>query len=54
MLIKALLPLIAALKYQCDGYEGRYFGRQTALVYKSCKEELNRPQSTEKVAEKAD
>lgn len=54
MFIKALLPLIAALKYQCDGYDGRHFGRQMALAYKNCKEELNRTQEPLRAAERAD
>jgi|GEM_PF-3135403 len=44
MFIKALLPLIAVLKYKCDNHEGEYFGQQIAQVYKSCKEEINLPQ----------
>lgn len=53
MLIKALLPLIAALKYKCDNHEGEYFGQQVAQVYKACKEEIKRPQPQAKAGEKA-
>lgn len=54
MFIKALLPLIAILKFKCDGHEGKYFGKQIAQVYKACKEEINPPQNSLTVAEKTD
>lgn len=54
MFIKALLPLIAALKYKCDNHDGEYFGKQVAQVYKGCKKEISFPQSPAKVAEKVD
>ena len=54
MLIKALLPLIAVLKFKCDGMQGQHFGKEVAQVYKACKEEINLPQNSLKVAEKAD
>ena len=44
MLIKALLPLIAALKFKHDGHEGKYLGKQIAQTYMACKKELSPPQ----------
>ena len=43
MIIKALLPLIAAIKYKLEHVSGEQFGEQMAQVYKACKEELSRP-----------
>ena len=40
MIIKALLPLIAVLKFKYDGLQGQHFGKEVAQVYKACKEEL--------------
>lgn len=54
MFIKALLPLIAVFKYKYDGLDGKCFGKQIAQVYKGCKEEINSPQSSAKVASKVD
>jgi len=51
MFIKALLPLIAALKYKCDNHEGEYFGQQIAQVYKACKKEINLPQKQVEAAQ---
>ena len=41
MFIKALLPLIAAIKYKLDHVCGEQFGEQIAQVYKACKIYLN-------------
>lgn len=43
MLIKALLPLIAALKFKDNGHRGEHFGQEIANVYKACKAEISRP-----------
>lgn len=43
MFIKALLPLIAALKFKYDHSNGEVFGKQIAQAYKACKEEVNSP-----------
>jgi len=43
VIIKALLPLIAAIKYKLEHVSGEQFGEQMAQVYKACKEELSRP-----------
>ncbi len=40
MFIKALLPLIAVMKFKYDGLQGQHFGKEVAQVYKACKEEL--------------
>lgn len=48
MFIKALLPLIAAIKYKLDHVCGEQFGKQIAQVYKGCKEEISFPQSPAK------
>jgi hypothetical protein len=53
MLIKALLPLIAALKFKDNGRRGEHFGQEIAQVYKACKEEIKRPQPQAKAGEKA-
>lgn len=53
MFIKALLPLIAVLKYKCDNHEGEYFGQQVAQVYKACKEEIRQAPNQTKPAEPA-
>ena len=53
MFIKALLPLIAAIKYKLDHVCGEQFGEQIAQVYKACKEELNRPEKSAKADAKA-
>ena len=53
MFIKALLPLIAVIKFKCDGHHGELFGKEIATVYKACKEELNRPQHQVRAAGKA-
>lgn len=53
MFIKALLPLIAAIKYKLDHVCGEQFGEQIAQVYKACKEELNRPEKSARAAAKA-
>ncbi len=54
MIIKALLPLIAALKFKYDGLQGQHFGKEIAQVYKACKEELKLHQKEAKAALKAD
>ena len=54
MFIKALLPLIAAIKYKLDHVCGEQFGEQIAQVYKACKEEIKRPQPPAKAAEQID
>jgi hypothetical protein len=43
IIIKALLPLIAAIKYKLEHASGEQFGEQMAQVYKACKQELSRP-----------
>lgn len=51
MFIKALLPLIAILKFKCDGHEGKYFGKQIAQVYQACKGEINQAPAKAQPAE---
>ena len=41
MIVKALLPLIAVIKFKCDGHHGELFGKDIATVYKACKQELS-------------
>lgn len=51
MIIKALLPLIAALKFKDNGHRGKHFGQEIAQVYKACKKEINLPESLAKATE---
>lgn len=52
MLIKALLPLIAVLKFKCDRYHGEMFGKEIATVYKACKEEI-KPKTSDSTVKSA-